>query len=94
MEGVIILNKNTKEIEHISLPIESNYIYSLHQDKQGQLYIGTSGSGLLIYNPENKQFTHFYTNNSSLISDNRSTILPDEEDKYNEIGNEQGITRI
>ena len=94
MEGLCILNKNNKEIEHIVLPIESNYIYSLHQDSQGQLYIGTSGSGLLIYNPVSKQFTHYYTNNSSLISDNISTILSDDEGKYIVIGTEQGISRF
>ena len=94
MDGLFILNKNNKKPEQIALPIESNYIYSLHQDKQGQLYIGTSGSGLLIYNPESKQFTHYYTNNSSLISDNISTILSDDDDKYIVIGTEQGISRF
>ena len=93
MEGLYLLDKNTKNLEHIALPIESNYIYSLHQDNQGQLYIGTSGSGLLIFNPENKQFTHYYTNNSSLISDNISSILSDDEGKYIVIGTEKGISR-
>ena len=40
------------------------------------LYIGTSGSGLVLYNPEEEAFAQYYTDNSALISNNIYTILP------------------
>ena len=41
------------------------------------LYIGTSNSGLLIYNHQRKSFEHFHKDNCPLISNNIYTILPD-----------------
>lgn len=40
------------------------------------LYIGTSGSGLVLYNPEEEAFAQYYTDNCALISNNIYTILP------------------
>ena len=56
------------------------YIYSLYQARNGLLYIGTSGSGLLIYDPEKRTFTHYHRDNSALISNNIYTILSDTDD--------------
>ena len=94
MNGLFILNKNSKELTPINLPTESNYIYSLLQDDQGQLYIGTSGSGLIIFNPETKEFTHYHSKNTSLISDNISTILSNDDYSIIIIGTENGLTRF
>ena len=61
------------------MPIESFYINALYQSDNGLLYIGTSNSGLLIYDYENKSFEHFHKDNCPLISNNIYTILSDED---------------
>jgi ligand-binding sensor domain-containing protein len=66
--GLYLLDKESGKFEHIKLPVESTYIYSLYQAKNGSLYIGTSGSGLLIYDFAQKLFTHYYSENCALIS--------------------------
>lgn len=75
--GLFLLEKESGSFERIKLPVESTYIYSLYQTKSGDLYIGTSGSGLLIYDPKVKLFTHYHTENCPLISNNIYTILSD-----------------
>ena len=94
MNGLFLLNKNSKELTPITIPAESNYIYSLLQNDQGQLYIGTSGSGLLIYSHETNEFNHFHTNNTSLISNSICTILSNEDYSEIIIGTENGLTRF
>ena len=74
--GLYLLDKESGGFERIKLPVESTYIYSLYQE-DGNLYIGTSGSGLLIYDPKVKLFTHYHTENCALISNNIYTILSD-----------------
>ncbi len=40
--------------------IRSNIIYSIRENKHGQLFIGTGTAGLALYHPENNSFTHFF----------------------------------
>lgn len=75
--GLYLLDKESGEYQDIEMPIESFYINALYQDKKGLLYIGTSNSGLLIYNPVTKTFEHFHTDNCPLISNNIYAILSD-----------------
>lgn len=89
--GLYLLKKTSGKYEYIKLPVESTYIYSLYQAKNGSLYIGTSGSGLLIYDAEKKLFTHYHTDNCSLISNNIYTILSDD-DKDILLSTENGLT--
>lgn len=72
--GLFLLEKKTGSFERIKLPVESTYIYSLYQAENGSLYIGTGGSGLLIYDPSVKLFTHYHVDNCALISNNIYTI--------------------
>ena len=62
-----------------------------YQTKQGSLYIGTSGSGVLIYDPQTKLFTHYYTGNCAMISNNIYTILSDEDNEIL-LSTENGLT--
>ena len=78
--GLYLLEKESGKYQRIELPVESMYIYSLYQARNGLLYIGTSGSGLLIYDPEKRTFTHYHRDNSALISNNIYTILSDTDD--------------
>ena len=75
--GLYLLNKETGKFQNISMPIESFYINALYQIADSLLYIGTSNSGLLIYNYHRKSFEHFHKDNCPLISNNIYTILPD-----------------
>ena len=79
--GLFLLDIESGKYERIQLPVESTYVYSLYQTKQGSLYIGTSGSGVLIYDPQTKLFTHYYTGNCAMISNNIYTILSDEDNE-------------
>ena len=89
--GLCLLDKESGKFERIKLPVESSYIYSLYQAKNGSLYIGTSGSGLLIYDINKKLFTHYHTENCALISNNIYTILSDA-DKDIIMSTESGLT--
>lgn len=76
--GLSMLDKITGKIKKIRMPNENVYIYALHQEKNGLLYIGTSSNGLLIYNTQKNHFEQFTTDNSRLISNNIYTILSDD----------------
>ena len=59
--GLYLLNKNTSQYKYIEIPGESTYINTLYQAPNGLLYVGTSGSGLIIYNPGKNTFKqHLY----------------------------------
>ena len=89
--GLCLLDKESGKFERIKLPVESSYIYSLYQAKNGSLYIGTSRSGLLIYDVNKKLFTHYHSENCALISNNIYTILSDA-DKDIIMSTESGLT--
>lgn len=89
--GLYLLEKHSGKFSHVNLPVESTYIYSLYRAKNGLLYIGTSGSGLLIYDYKKKSFTHYHKENCALISNNIYTILSDA-DKDILISTENGLT--
>lgn len=89
--GLYLLDKESGRSEFIKLPVESSYIYSLYQAKNGSLYIGTSGSGLLIYDPVRKLFTNYHIGNCALISNNIYTILSDADNQIL-ISTESGLS--
>lgn len=89
--GLFLLDRNSGEYQYILMPVESNYINTLYQANDGLLYIGTNGSGVLIYNPRNKNFEHYFTDNSALVSNSIYTILP-EMDGQIMMSTESGIT--
>lgn len=89
--GLYLLDKESGSFQQIKLPTESTYICSLYQASNGSLYIGTSGSGLLIYDPQTKLFNQYQANNCALISNNIYTILSDEDEEI-VLSTENGIT--
>jgi ligand-binding sensor domain-containing protein/signal transduction histidine kinase/DNA-binding response OmpR family regulator len=42
--------------------LRSNEVLALHEDKRGNLWIGTSGGGLSLYNRQKDNFSHFPAN--------------------------------
>ena len=91
--GLFLLNSKTKAIEQIHLPIGASLVYTLYEDKEGGLYIGTSNSGLLYYNIQTQKFEHFHTNNSSLISNNIYNLVGGKDNSYIIISTENGLSR-
>lgn len=75
--GLYLLNKNTSQYKYIEIPGESTYINTLYQAPNGLLYVGTSGSGLIIYNPDKNTFKQFHTDNCALLTNSIFTILPE-----------------
>ncbi|MEH6307666.1 two-component regulator propeller domain-containing protein [Olivibacter sp. CPCC 100613] len=55
----------------------SNYIRSIEEDQDGRIWIGTFGSGISIYHPENNRFSFYNKGNSGLPSNYVLTIKED-----------------
>lgn len=89
--GLYLLDKNTSQYKYIEIPGESTYINTLYQASNGLLYIGTNGSGVIIYNPDKNTFQQFHTGNCALLTNSIFTILP-EADGNIIMSTENGIT--
>lgn len=91
--GLYLLEKKTGRFQLIKLPVESTYIYSLYQAPNDLLYIGTGGSGLLIYDMAHQSFQHHHMGNSALLSNNIYTILSDNDTNIF-VSTENGLTKF
>lgn len=89
--GLYMLNKDSGKFQTIEMNVGTTYINTLYQADNGLLYIGTNGSGVLIYDANQKTFDHYFTDNSALISNKIFTILP-EVDGQIMMSTENGIT--
>ena len=90
--GLYQLDKKSGDYRYVDLPVESPYICALYQRNDSILYIGTRGSGLLVYNLYKEKFIHQYrTDNCALISNNIYTIIP-RQDGNLLMGTEDGLT--
>ena len=78
--NLFLLDRNSGKYHEIPLPGGATYIYTLHQEDNGLLYIGTSGSGLFTYDPVKESISaHYHTGNSPLVSNSIYVILPSTE---------------
>ena len=89
--GLYLLNRNTGEYQYIEMEIGITYINTLYQADNGLLYIGTNGMGVFIYNPQDKTFEHYFSDNSALVSNRIFTILPEVDGRIM-MSTENGIT--
>lgn len=89
--GVHLLDKVSGVSRKLKLPVEDIFVYSLYQDKKGILYIGTSGLGLMVYNPQTQKVSTYDSETSSLISNNIYTILPNKRGTLI-LGTEKGLS--
>ncbi|KAA6333339.1 Sensor histidine kinase TodS [termite gut metagenome] len=92
--GLYLLDKESGEVKRIKLsdnsePVCVNTIHRLNDDK---LFVGTDGSGLIIYDVKKDSFTPYNRENSSIISDRIYTILSDK-DKNIMFSTENGLSR-
>ena len=75
--NLFLLDRNSGKYHEIPLPGGATYIYTLHQENNGLLYMGTSGSGLFTYDPVKESISaHYHTENSPLVSNSIYVILP------------------
>ena len=89
--GLYLLDKESGKFRYIALQEEAIYINTLYQAKNGTLFIGTNGSGVLAYNITDGTCRHFHKDNCALISNNIYTILP-ETDGHIMMSTENGIS--
>lgn len=90
--GLYMVDKKSDQFIPLKLPVKAAYIHALYQAENGTLYIGTDGSGMLVYDPITESFTVFHKDNCALISNNVYSILSDGE-KNLILGTENGLTR-
>lgn len=91
--GLYLLNIKTKKIDQIKLPVKSFFVNNIHRGADGTIYIGTSGDGLIIYNPKTKEFINYRKENSALISNSIYTIFSDKKGNLI-LSTENSITRF
>lgn len=91
--GLFLLEKSSGNYQRIQLPVESDFLYSLYQAADGQLYIGVNNAGLLVYDVRHQTFRHYKKDNSALLTNNIYTILPDDNGKLI-LSSESGLCRF
>ncbi|MEA4936393.1 MAG: two-component regulator propeller domain-containing protein [Paludibacter sp.] len=58
-----------KEYTSGNMPIEHNLVNVIFQDKKGRIWIGTSGSGIFLYEATSDSFKVYNSQNSGLVND-------------------------
>lgn len=61
--------RSLKEYTADSIPIENNLVNVIYQDTKERIWIGTSGSGLFLYEPSDDSFRVFNSYQSGLSND-------------------------
>lgn len=89
--GLYLLDKESGRFQYVALQEETTYINTLYQAEDLSLYIGTNGSGVVVYNAKDNTFKHYHKDNCALISNNIYTILP-ESDGHILMSTENGIS--
>lgn len=79
---------------HKSSSLNNNSIYSLCNDAQGSLWIGTFGNGVNIMNPRSDKFIHHHSEpgNTNSLNNNQVNVFLEDQD-YFWIGTEGGLNR-
>ncbi|MCD8165228.1 MAG: response regulator [Bacteroides sp.] len=73
--GLVKYNPETQAREEYFVPNESgratgsNLINVLFEDKKGNIWVGSSGDGIFLYEPDTNTFKPFHSHNSDLIND-------------------------
>lgn len=57
-----------RNIPDDSTSLRANEVLALHEDKAGNLWIGTGGGGMSLYNRQKNTFEHFTFNNTGLTA--------------------------
>lgn len=65
--------------------LQANYILALHEDKAGNLWIGTSGGSISLYNRKSDDFIHFSTQDGAATPLSNSVVTGICSDLYGRI---------
>lgn len=76
--GMYRFNKNKQQISQMRMPFASQQINAIYLHSNGDLYIGTMNSGLVILR-SNGEFEQYLQQTSSLLSNTINTIVPKNE---------------
>lgn len=74
-EGLYKIDKEDGKITTIDLPVMCKHISAIYQDNKNNVYIGTCGSGLLIYNLNNGEFISHRRKSCALFANNIYAII-------------------
>ena len=90
--GLYLLDKESGISRTIDLHEEAAQINTLYQAKDNLLYIGTNGSGLILYNLKDKSIKHYHKDNCAMVSNTINAILS-ASDSTLVMSTENGISR-
>lgn len=91
VSGLYLLDCQTDMFVNIDLKEEAAQINTLYQGKDSLLYIGTNGSGLVIYDFRNEKIKHYHKDNCAMVSNTINLILPERDGKLM-MSTENGIS--
>src|SRR5205085_1460944 len=76
--------------------LASNYINGLYEDRKGNLWIGTDGGGLNLYNRNTNSFIHYLHNDadSSSIKDNSVRSIYEDTQGNLWVGTYRGVDKM
>ena len=72
----------------------NNIINTIYSDKKGNLWIGTNGSGLDLFDKKTKTFTHINEDAKNKISNNDVYCVTEDADGNLWIGTNRGLNRM
>ena len=74
--GLYTFNKKQKKILQVNLSSDIGNINTIYQDGDLKTYIGTSGSGLFVYDNQTEKLDNYQIANAALLCNNIYSILP------------------
>jgi ligand-binding sensor domain-containing protein/signal transduction histidine kinase/DNA-binding response OmpR family regulator len=86
--GLNIYNRALDKFSKIELPHQSRenrYVSSIYCDVEGNIWIGTFGNGLFIYNPSKNAFLNFLSNPEDTASISSDEVTRIEKDSRNNV---------
>ena len=88
--GLYRLDKTRREVRRLRMPFASQHINTLYRHSNGDLYVGTTNSGLAVLRPDGT-YKIYTSKNSALLNNIINTILP-QDDTHLVISTDQNIT--
>ncbi|MBN8697444.1 MAG: SpoIIE family protein phosphatase [Bacteroidetes bacterium] len=85
-----------KHNQQDSNSLANNFIYSLFEDRNGVLWIGTNGGGLDAFNLSTGKFTHYLSkqNSKNSLSNNNVRAILEDKDGILWIGTDEGLNAL
>ncbi|MCB4807068.1 response regulator [Tamlana sp. 62-3] len=90
IKQVLALSEKINKVFNNS--IDANYVLSLFEDSKQNIWIGTRGAGICLYNKTNNTFK-WYNKSNGLVEENVASIIEDD-DHYIWISGNSGLTKI